>query len=149
MTIRPWMIAAALVLLPVMVRADDGLPQFPKVGPPEPLPEAQCDTAAASDGGWILGRWVAPRTRWEFTRTAQGALVWTMDRQGGIGSNFGWQDGARIDGTVSGITGCTVTLDAGQGAFAFQGVVIDGGKLFGFATNTKGDHVRFLLRRER
>lgn len=124
------------------------LPQFPKVGPPEPLPEASCDTTLANGGDWLLGRWVAPQTRWEFTRTG-GAIAWTLDRKGGSNADFGWQDGAQITGTVEKATGCTVALTAGQGAFRFEGVLTESGKLYGYATSRKGEVVRFTLRRER
>jgi hypothetical protein len=124
------------------------LPQFPKVGPPEPLPEAFCDTKQPNSGEWLLGRWVAPQTRWEFNRT-EAAISWTLDRKGGMNQDFGWQDGAQITGTTEAVSGCTVTLVAGQGAFRFEGVLTDSGRLYGFATNTKGDMVRFTLRRER
>lgn len=128
--------------------ADDELPQFPKIGPPQPLPEAPCDTAKASTGDWLIGRWVAPQTKWEFTRQGD-AVTWTLDRKGSVNTDFGWQDGARITGTAEAVTGCTVSLVAGQGAFRFEGVLTENGKLFGYATNTKGDNVRFTLRRER
>lgn len=128
--------------------ADENLPQFPKVGPPPPLPEATCDTALANDGGWLVGRWVAPQTRWEFLREGH-AIVWVMDRKGNLNGEFGWQDGTRITGTTEQVTGCTVHLVADQGAFRFDGVLTDGGKLFGYATNAKGGNVRFTLRRER
>jgi hypothetical protein len=138
-------LAALLAAAPAL--ADDTLPQFPKAGPPQPLPEAACDTAQASDGAWLIGRWVAPRTRWEFTRE-DGAIAWSMERKGNLNAEFGWQDGTRIAGTAETVTACTVALVAGQGAFRFEGVLIDG-KLFGYAANTKGEHVRFTLRRER
>lgn len=140
------LLAALLTSAPAW--ADDALPQFPKLGPPSPLPEAACDTALANNGEWLVGRWVAPQTRWEFTREG-GAITWSMDRKGNLNGEFGWQDGTRITGTAEAVTGCTVRLVAGQGAFRFEGVLTDGGRLFGYAANTKGDHVRFTLRRER
>lgn len=146
MLMRPLLAALALSLA-VPAAAED-LPQGPKAGPPEPLPEAACDTTLPNNGAWLLGRWVAPQARWEFTR-GDAALTWVLDQKGSIGSNFGWREGARITGTVTKVTGCTVTLIAGEGAFAFDGVLTDSGKLYGFATNPKGDHVRFVLRRER
>lgn len=144
---RPLVIAALALSLAVPAAAQD-LPQGPKAGPPEPLPEAGCDTARANDGAWLLGRWVAPQARWEFSR-GDTAIAWTLDHKGSVGSNFGWREGARITGAVTKVTGCTVTLSAGEGAFAFEGVLTESGKLYGFATNAKGDHVRFVLRRER
>jgi hypothetical protein len=124
------------------------LPQFPKVAPPEPLPDAICNTSLPNNGEWLLGRWVAPQSRWEFTRAGDG-IAWVLDRKGGANADFGWQDGAQISGKADKVTGCTVELVAGQGAFRFEGVLTDGGRLFGFATNKKGENVRFTLRRER
>lgn len=137
----------ALLLAATPALADD-LPQFPKVAPPEPLPEASCDTTLANNGEWLLGRWVAPQARWEFTR-APGGIAWTLERKGGMNADFGWQDGAQITGAAEKVTGCTVVLVAGQGAFRFEGVLTESGKLFGFATSRKGEVVRFTLRRER
>lgn len=146
----PLLLAALLLAAPAfapLALADDALPQFPKAGPPQPLPEAGCDTAQASDGAWLLGRWVAPQSRWEFTRDGQ-AIAWSLERKGNLNGEFGWQDGTRITGTAESVSPCTVHLVAGQGAFRFEGVLLDG-KVFGYAANTKGDHVRFTLRRER
>lgn len=140
--------AFALACLLALPAAAQDLPQFPKIGPPEPLPEATCDTQATNNGAWLLGRWVAPQARWEFVR-GDGAIAWTLDQKGGVGANFGWREGAQITGTVTRLSACTVSLSAGEGAFAFEGVLTDGGKLYGFATNPKGEHVRFVLRRER
>lgn len=144
---RPLITALAVLLLAAPVAAQD-LPQGPKAGPPEPLPDAACDTGVASDGAWLLGRWVAPQARWEFAR-ADASIAWTLDQKGAVGANFGWREGARITGTVTRVTGCTVALSAGEGAFAFEGVLTESGKLYGFATNPKGERVRFVLRRER
>ncbi|MBC7951299.1 MAG: hypothetical protein H7Z12_05670 [Rhodospirillaceae bacterium] len=144
---RHILIAALLAAAPAMALAQE-LPQFPKIAPPEPLPDAICDTAKPNDGQWLVGRWVAPQSRWEFTRSGSG-ITWTLDRKGSANSDFGWQDGTQIDGIADKVTGCTVHLTAGKGAFQFDGVLTEGGKLFGFATNRKGENVRFTLRRER
>lgn len=146
-TMRLAPVLAALLLAAAPAMAQE-LPQFPKAGPPEPLPEASCDTGLANNGEWLLGRWVAPQAKWEFAR-ANGGIAWTLDRKGGMNQEFGWRDGAQISGTADKVTGCTVHLTAGEGAFQFEGVLTDGGKLYGFATNTKGERVRFTLRRER
>lgn len=143
---RVALICAALVAAAPALAED--LPQFPKIAPPEPLPEATCDTGLANNGEWLLGRWVGPQARWEFTRAA-GAITWVLDRKGGMNADFGWQDGAQISGTADKVTGCTVSLVAGQGAFRFEGVLTDTGKLYGYATSRKGEVVRFTLRRER
>ncbi len=139
---------AALMAAAALPAAAQDLPQFPKAGPPQPLPEASCDTSLANNGEWLVGRWVAPQTRWEFARAGDD-IAWTLDRKGGLNPGFGWQDGTQITGTVEQVTGCTVVLVAGQGAFRFEGVLTDAGRLYGFATNSKGDAVRFTLRRER
>lgn len=140
-------VTLAVLLLAAPAWAQE-LPQFPKVAPPEPLPEASCDTTQANAGEWLLGHWVAPQSRWEFTRAGAG-IAWTLDRKGGMNQDFGWQDGSQITGTAEKVTGCTVALVAGQGAFRFEGVLTESGKLYGFATNRKGEMVRFTLRRER
>ncbi|HLO76721.1 MAG TPA: hypothetical protein VK196_09740 [Magnetospirillum sp.] len=137
-----------IALLAAFPALAEDLPQFPKAAPPEPLPEPFCDTRAANTGDWLLGRWVAPQSRWEFTRSGSG-IAWTLDRKGGMNQDFGWQDGTQITGTVEAATGCTVALVAGQGAFRFEGVLTESGKLYGFATSRKGEVVRFTLRRER
>ncbi|CAA7616458.1 conserved exported hypothetical protein [Magnetospirillum sp. LM-5] len=140
-------ICLTAMLLAVPALAQD-LPQFPKAGPPEPLPEAICDTTIANNGEWLVGRWVAPQTKWEFARK-DGRLAWAMDRKGSIANDFGWTDGTQIGGLVDQASGCTVALSGGEGVFKFEGVLSDGGKLYGFATNKRGEHVRFILRRER
>lgn len=148
---RRLVLTAAALLCAAPVLAQE-LPQSPKVAPPEPLPEPICDTGLANNGEWLLGRWVAPQARWEFTRAAAGSgadIAWTLERKGGANADFGWQDGAQITGAAEKVTGCTVTLVAGQGAFRFEGVLTDSGKLYGFATSRKGEVVRFTLRRER
>lgn len=145
---RPVLMLAVLLVAAAPAMAENTFPQSPKVGPPEPLPEATCDTALANSGDWLLGRWVGPQARWEFIRNG-GAITWTLDRKGGMNADFGWQDGTQITGTTDKVTGCTVSLVAGQGAFRFEGVLTESGKLFGFAANPKGEVVRFTLRRER
>lgn len=140
--------AFALALLLAAPALAEDFPKSPKVGPPEPLPEPACDTALANNGQWLLGRWVAPQTRVEFTREADG-LAWRMERKGSLNEEFGWRDGAVMSGRVDRATGCTLAMSGGAGAFVFEGVLTDPGKIYGFATNRKGEHVRFVLRRER
>jgi hypothetical protein len=142
---------AAAILLALAVSpaaAEDELPKFPKAGPPQPLPEATCDVGKADAGDWLLGGWVAPQTRLTFRR--QGAdIAWSMDRKGS-GGEFGWQEGAVIDGRVAAVSACTLRLVAGtDGAFTFEGVLTEDGRIFGYATNKAGADVRFVLRRER
>ncbi|HSV29500.1 MAG TPA: hypothetical protein VLL76_08070, partial [Candidatus Omnitrophota bacterium] len=67
-------VAALLALFAFPAAAED-LPQFPKAGPPQPLPEASCDTALPNNGEWLVGRWVSPQTRWSFARQGQ-AIAW-------------------------------------------------------------------------
>lgn len=141
-------LAAALFAILALPALAADFPKSPKIGPPEPLPDAICDLSVPSDGEWVVGNWVAPRTKWIFARDG-GDLVWTMERKAQINEGFGWRDGATISGTVERITGCTIALKAGEGAFSFDGVLTDRGHLFGYATNTRGDNVRFTLRRER
>jgi len=137
----------AALLLAVPAWAED-LPQGPKAAPPEPLPEPQCDVSKPSNGDWLLGRWVAPLTKWEFLRTANG-LVWTLDGKAGVNADFIKQDVVQLNGQISKVTGCTVNLTGGQGRFEFDGVMTDSGKLYGYAHNPEGQTVRYILRRER
>lgn len=143
---RLFLVAALLVAALPAIAQD--LPQFPKEGPPGALPEAGCDTTLASDGQWLLGRWVSPQSHWEFARQG-GSLVWSLDRRGGVTGDFGWSSGARLEGTVEAVSPCSVRLTAGGGQFVMDGVLSDGGKLFGVAANAQGKTTRFLLRRER
>lgn len=145
--IRRVLLSLCLAVPAAAALAED-LPQFPKIGPPQPLPDATCDTGLANDGDWLIGRWVAPNTKWSFTRQTQ-AIGWSLERKGGINEGFGWRDGATITGTVDSVSGCSVVLKAGDGAFLFEGVLTEAGKLYGYAANPKGEHVRFVLRRER
>ncbi|MGE5547710.1 MAG: hypothetical protein ACM33T_12485 [Solirubrobacterales bacterium] len=144
---RPVLTALLLAALALPAAAQE-LPKFPKAAPPEPTPDPICDTAKPSGGDWLLGRWVAPNTKWSFER-AGGAIGWTLERKGSINQDFGWQDGATITGTVDKVSGCTVSLKAGQGDFLFDGVLTEDGKLYGYAVNKAGQTVRFVLRRER
>ena len=164
--------AAAVLMLAAWPALGQELPKFPKARPPQPLPEATCDVDKADAGDWLLGGWVAPETRFQFSRTAKG-IVWTMDRKG-AGGEFGWQDGAVIDGRVATLSACSVGLVAGESpqtngmpakpagespqvdrpgdggaAVTFEGVLTEDGKIYGYATNKAGNDVRFVLRRER
>ena len=141
-------LALALCLCAASPAVAQDLPQFPKVGPPGSLPEPVCDTAMANDGQWLVGRWVSPQSRWEFHRQGT-SLAWSLDRKGSVNDGLGWSEGSRFDGIVDAISGCTFTLSAGAGQFVMEGVLTDGGKVFGVAANTKGNSARFILRRER
>jgi hypothetical protein len=67
---------------------DDKLPQFPKIAPPDSLPDAACDAAQANSKGWIVGTWVSAAAqitiaadRWQASgaRDASGTIV-TVDQ---------------------------------------------------------------------
>ena len=144
-------ISLALIAFSLPVFAAD-LPQGAKAPPPEPLPEASCDATKANSGDWLVGRWVAPYSKWEFQRAAAGDLVWSLEQKPDINRSLGWKDGTRIDGKVAAVSACTLRLTAGDGgavAFAFEGVRTDDGKIFGYAVNTSGQQLRWVLRRER
>ena len=140
-------LAVALAMLSGSAFADD-FPKFPKAGPPDSLPEAPCDSLAANAGEWLVGRWVAPQTRMEFVRQ-DGRLTWAMDRKGSVADDFGWTEGGRIEGTVDQVSACTLALSAGGGAFRFDGVLSESGKIYGVATGRQGRTLRLVLRRER
>jgi hypothetical protein len=149
--IRRIVLAAAAVLVLALPAQAQDFPKSPKIGPPEPLPEAVCDSTQASGGDWLVGKWVAPQAKWEFSRK-DGALVWTLEQKAGINGEFGWREGAAITGTVQAISPCTLRAVAGsQGdvAFTFDGVLVEGSRIFGYATNKAGQQVRYVLRRER
>jgi len=141
-------LAAALLMVCGLPALAEDLPQFPKAGPPGSLPEAICDTALPNTGGWLLGRWVSPHSRWEFVRQGNG-MAWILDRKGSVDDGMGWSAGTRLDGAVTALSGCSFTIGAGDGQFTMDGVLTDGGKVFAVATNSKGKTARFLLRRER
>ena len=152
MRLRP--LACLLMLglfaaLPVLAAdGDEPFPQSPKVRPPQSLPEATCDTNRPSGGDWLLGHWVGPQTALAFNRGGEG-ITWVLDRKSAAGE-FGWSAGAIIEGKVAAVTSCTVHLVAGpEGAFQFDGVLSDEGRLYGTAVNKAGANVRFVLRRER
>jgi hypothetical protein len=143
----------ALCLLTALPAAADGdgddkLPQFPKVRPPSPLPETTCDASRPGGGDWLVGRWVGPQTVLSFSRGAN-SLAWVLDRKSAAGE-FGWAAGGTIEGIVVAATACTVRLTAGpDGAFVFEGVLTEEGRLYGYAVNKAGADVRFTLRREK
>lgn len=141
-------LALAVCLMAGSVAWGQELPQFPKVAPPQSLPEPICDTAHSDGGDWLLGKWVAPQARWEFGR-AGGALTWALEQKGDLSPERGWRDGARLSGAVERVSACSVGLSGGEGRFSAEGVLTDSGRLFLIATNPEGAQVRYLLRRER
>lgn len=129
----------------------EDLPKGPKAPPPEPLPDATCDTTKADSGDWLVGRWVAPYSKWEFKRDAQG-LVWKLEQKPDINRDLGYKQGTVIEGKVEAISPCTMKLVAaenGETAFAFEGVRTEDGKIYGYALNKAGQNARWTLRRER
>jgi len=127
------------------------LPKGPKAPPPEPLPDATCDTAKPDAGDWLVGRWVAPYSKWEFKREAQG-LTWTLEQKPDINRDLGYKQGTVIEGKVSELSACTfrlIAVENGETAFDFQGVRTEDGKVYGYATNKAGQGARWTLRRER
>ena len=144
-------LSVALIALGLPAFAED-LPQGPKAPPPEPLPEASCDATKADSGDWLVGRWVAPYSKWQFQRAAGGGLTWTLEQKPDINRSLGWKDGANFGGAVAAVSACTLRLTAGDNgevSFAFDGVRTDDGKIYGYAVNPTGQQVRWVLRRER
>lgn len=129
--------------------AGDELPQGPKAPPPEPLPEASCNTDKPDSGDWLLGPWVAPYSKWEFRR--EGAdLIWQLEQKHDVNRELGYKEGATFGGKVDKVSGCTVNLTAtnnGKAVFVFEGVVIEGGRIYGYAHNDAGQSARWTLRR--
>lgn len=69
-----------LLLLPAVGMADDDLPQFPKIAPPDSLPDAACEESLAHSTAWALGVWSAgdstvqiAANHWQTTGEASGA----------------------------------------------------------------------------
>ncbi len=144
-------IAVLLLLASALPVSAEDLPQGAKLGPPEPLPEASCDTSRADAGGWLVGRWVAPYSRWEFSSSSAG-LAWRLEQKPDINAAAGWKDGATLTGPVQAVSACSMRLVAGEGgeeAFTFDGILTDDGKIYGFAVNRSGQRKRWVLRRER
>jgi len=150
--LRPFCLAlVAVFALAMPALADEDLPQGPKMTPPEPLPEPICDTAKPDTGDWLVGRWVAPYSKWEFSR-AEGGLGFRLEQKPDINRSLGWKDGATFTGKVVTVSPCSLRLaagDNGEVAFAFEGVRTDDGKIYGFAVNPAGQQLRWVLRRER
>ncbi|BAE49633.1 hypothetical protein [Paramagnetospirillum magneticum] len=143
-------LALCCLLISVPALAED-MPKSPKAPPPEPLPDATCDTTKADAGDWLAGRWVAPYSKWEFKRDAQG-LTWKLEQKPDLNSNLGYKQGTVIEGKVSELSACTLRLTAvenGETAFDFEGVRTEDGKIYGYATNKAGQGARWTLRRER
>lgn len=144
----PMVLAALFVAAVLQVAgpaAAEDFPRSPKIGPPQPLPEAGCDTARSDSGAWLQGRWVAPMAKWEFA-----GAEFRLEQKNDHNSDFGWKEGGVIAGRIEAVSACTVRLTAGEaGRFAFEGVLTDAGKIYGFAFNASGQRVRYVLRRER
>lgn len=144
-------LALCCLFLAVPAALAEDLPKGPKAPPPEPLPDATCDTTKADSGDWLVGRWVAPYSKWEFKRDAQG-LVWKLEQKPDINRDLGYKQGTVIEGKVEAISACTMKLVAtenGETAFAFEGVRTEDGKIYGYAANKAGQNARWTLRRER
>jgi hypothetical protein len=127
------------------------LPKGPKAPPPEPLPDATCDTAKADSGDWLVGRWVAPYSKWEFKRETQG-LVWKLEQKPDINRDLGYKQGTVIEGKVTEISACTLKLlgsENGETVFSLEGVRTEDGKIYSYATSKSGQSARWTLRRER
>ena len=141
------LVTAIVMALAIFPAAAQDFPQSPKAGPPSSLPDAPCDATHADNGDWLLGRWVGPQTKFDFVR--QGTdITWVMDRKNSAGE-FGWQEGAIINGKVTAVTTCTLRMSAGDDDFVFEGVLTQDGLLYGAAVNKAGRDVRFTLRRAR
>ena len=87
---------ALLILLAAPAWAEDSLPQFPKIAPPDPLPEAACDHVD-QPAQWALGDWTGPNLTLHVEADA-----WTI--AGAIGKN----------GTHPQLEACRLTLTDDQ-----------------------------------
>ena len=94
---------------------------------------------------------MAPFTKWEFRRDAQG-LVWKLEQKPDINRDLGYKQGTVIEGKVAEISACTMKLvatESGETVFSLEGVRTEDGKIYSYAINKAGQGARWTLRRER
>lgn len=114
----PTLAAGALALLTTVLTpawADDDLPQFPKIAPPDTLPDPACDPSLAQSQGWAVGTWSSPSERIEISLEH-------------------WKASGDIDaqGTAVGIEQCTVHLGASDPKLpGFDAIRTETGALYG------------------
>ncbi len=107
-----FLLVLALLIVSPAFADDDNLPQFPKIAPPDPLPDAACDSVA-QPLEWGLGDWVAAPIKVHVEKSS-----WTIT--GG--------DKPR-SGTVVQAEPCGIDLSSEQGP-VFAGVRAEDGHLF-------------------
>ena len=105
-------LALMLLLAGPAWAGDDDLPQFPKIAPPDPLPETTC-TNVANPMAWALGDWVGPNLRLHVDSAA-----WTLS---GLVTKTG--STAQLDN-------CSLALNADQTPI-FAGVRAEDGHMYG------------------
>ena len=121
----------ALILLLLSLPAwadDDDLPQFPKIAPPDPLPEAACDQIAHASQ-WGLGDWVGPNLRVHVE-----AASWSLNGQ------------TTKSGNSVTLEACSVNLNA-ESVPVFAGVRTEDGQMYGVLWTDSGKTQRIKLRR--
>ena len=118
---------ALLLLLSGPALADeDNLPQFPKIAPPDPLPETACQ-GVAQPVNWGLGDWVSPTLRVHVEKTA-----WSIS-----GS-------ASSSGTQVVLEDCRFSLNT-ESDPVFAGVRAEDGRMYGAYWTAKGKVQRLEL----
>ena len=120
------LLALLLVLASPALAQDDDLPQFPKIAPPDPLPEAACE-GVTQPLQWGLGDWVGPTLRLHVSATG-----WTI---GGSTAKSG--SAVQLDA-------CTLALN-GENGPVFTAVRAEDGRMFGAYWTDSGKVQRVTL----
>ena len=103
---------------------DDELPRFPKIAPPDPLPEPAC-ASVANPRQWGLGEWTNPVLRLHIAES-------------------GWTIGGRtqLSGDKIQLDDCTVSLNE-----VFSGIRTEDGRMYGILRTANGKAERITLSR--
>ena len=122
------LLTVLLVLASPALADDDELPQFPKIAPPSPLPEAACEGVADAQH-WGLGDWVGPSLRIHVEATG-----WTIS--GDVGKSGG----------TSQLEPCGLSLNDQSGP-VFTAVRAEDGRMLAAYWTDAGKAKRFTLHR--
>ena len=123
---RKALILAALLAAPAW--ADDDMPKFPKIAPPDPLPDAAC-AGVANPESWALGDWISPTLRVHVDQK-----TWSI-----TGS-------ASSTGAIVQLEACGLSLSADD-AQIFAGVRAEDGGLYGAYWPAQGKVQRLVFHR--
>ena len=110
-------LAFGIAALPALgaTSADDDLPQFPKIAPPDTLPDAACDASLAHTRDWAMGTWSAYGQKIEIA-----ANHWRAT------------GGSDSEGTVVTVEQCTIHLGGNDPQHpGFDAIRTESGALYG------------------